>query len=100
MKYESKHLARAIGMMENGPYASTTMYRKFRRNLIVNGYFIVDKIYKVEEDTYCWLIWKETDISKDPQWKGEPLLKVIPKFTLRTEMEIKQCLDLQGWAYL
>ena len=100
MKYESKHIARAIGMMENGPYGSTTNYRKFKSDLIKNGYFVIDKIYKIEEQNYCWLIWKQTDISENPQWKGEPLLKIVPKMTLHTEEKIRQCIDLQGWTYL
>lgn len=103
MKYETyehdtDHIARAIGMMENGPYGSTTNYKKFKRDLIRKGYFVIDKIYRIEEQNYCWLIWKSVDISKDPECPW--VLKIVPKMTLRSEKEIKQVLELQGWTYL
>ena len=56
----------------------------------VNGY-----IFK--KDTYCWLIWKPTDFDKNPEYKGEPLLKVLP-YNVPIDAAGKVLL-LQPWTY-
>lgn len=57
----------------------------------VNGYIFKDACGHYE-------IYKPTDIEKEPQFKGEPLLKTVPG-----EVDpsfIEQILDHQLWIYL
>ena len=57
----------------------------------VNGY-----IFDVEG--LCWYVYKPTDMDIDPQYKGEPLVKVVPT-TARIDA-IPAILNAQPWTYL
>lgn len=54
--------------------------------------------FTFNEDTWCWIIWKPTDIEKEPQYKGEPLCKIIPINVLIDK--IPAVLDAQPWTYI
>ena len=51
-----------------------------------------------KKDLWCWIVWKPTDIGKNPEYKGEPLCKVIPD-TVPVE-NIPDVLDVQPWTYI
>lgn len=55
--------------------------------------------YEFKRDIWCIFVWKPTDISKEPEYKGEPLLKIVPR-TIRTYEGIRDVLKLQGWSYI
>lgn len=55
--------------------------------------------YKFQRETYCWLIWKETDFGEHPEWKGEDLLKIVPVF-LETKEKVQQFIEMSDWLYL
>ena len=52
--------------------------------------------FTFNRDVWCWIVWKPTDIKKDPQFKGDPLYKVIP----RNASDISKVLDAQLWTYI
>lgn len=56
----------------------------------INGF----AIYK---DVWCWVIYKPSDIKKQPEYRGEPLVKVVPDIIDYDDMET--VLNLQGWVY-
>lgn len=49
------------------------------------------------KDVWCWVIFKPTDIKKQPEYRGEPLVKVVPDLIDYDDMET--VLNLQGWVY-
>lgn len=51
--------------------------------------------FTFNRDAWCWIVWKPTDINRDPQYKGDPLYKVIP----RNASDISKVLDAQPWTY-
>lgn len=53
--------------------------------------------FNLFKDTWCWVIYKPTDIKKEPEYKGEPLVKVVPDTIDYDDMET--VLNLQGWLY-
>lgn len=64
-----------VCLLESGDYHKLKPYAKDLRSekgANINGYI-------VHRDVHCWLIWKPTDIGEHPEWKGEPLLMVIPQ---------------------
>ena len=56
------------------------------------------KGYEFRRFTYCFVVWKPTDFQKDPQWKGEPLCKIVPD-TILTKQQIETILEAQPWLY-
>lgn len=49
---------------------------------------------------WCWVIGKPTDIRTQPEYKGEPLVKVIPFNVRLDEKRINAVLDAQPWTYI
>lgn len=63
-----------------------------------NGKVRIDE-FEICQETYCWTIWKDTDLGEHPEYKGEPLLKIVPKF-LQTKEEILKFIEMSSWHYL
>ena len=95
MKNDSIKVAEIVYMLENGQYKERKQYIK---ELYEKGQVTI-KGYTIEKDLWCWVIWKPTDIDKDPGFKGEPLVKVVPRLYLDKE-EIEAILDAQPWNYI
>ena len=91
---ENKIIMDAIKFLEKAPYGKRKHYMKdylHGNGVEINGYIF-------QKDVWDWLIWKPTDLGEQPQFKGEPLVKVVPTFI---EIEnIGKALDLQPWTYL
>ena len=90
---ENKIIADTIRFLEKGKYAERKQYLKdyYHDGVYLNGFII-------QREMYCWLIWKPTDFNEDPQYKGEPLLKIVPRII---DMEnIEKVLKLQAWHYI
>lgn len=101
---ESMNIAEVIQMLEDGPWEERKKYLKDLRSedgALINGFRFQDKIW-------CWIVWKPTSIEKEPQYKGEPLYKVVPEETVSARKgpgkgkleNITKILDLQYWLYL
>lgn len=68
----------------------------------------LDKLYAGEGVSYngftfnvnpwFWIIWKPTDIEKEPQYKGDPPYKAIPDNVPIDKMTT--VLDAQPWTYI
>ena len=57
--------------------------------------------FDFQEDVYCWVIWKPTDIRKYPEYNGEPLHKILPSTTAHlTREQMETILDAQPWCYI
>lgn len=48
---------------------------------------------------WCYVIFKPTDIEKEPQYKGEELVKIIPETTKLRRVYIDMALNSQSWTY-
>lgn len=73
--------------------------REYREERIQKGRFKVDG-FEFEHDVWCWIVWKPTDISRNPEYKGEPLAKVVPNIAPLTREQIEIILDAQPWCYV
>lgn len=65
-----------VCLLESHDYHKVKQYIKDLRTeegAKINGYI-------VNKDVHCYLIWKPTDIGEHPEWKGEPLLMIIPQW--------------------
>ena len=93
---ENKKIAEAYEFFE-GPNCARFGERKpllkdyYGNGVEMNGFILRHCAEGVE-------VWKPTDIGKDPQYKGEPLLKIIP-FTVATGRVI-DILECQRWTYV
>lgn len=54
--------------------------------------------FKFYKETWCWTVWKNTDIGSNPEYKREPLYKVIPNTV--PARNIPAVLDAQPWTYI
>ena len=99
---ESMKIAEVIQMLEDGPLEERVKHLKdihSEDGALINGFRFKNKIW-------CWVIWKPTDMVKQPQYKGEPLYKVVPAETVYARKgsekleNIAKILDLQYWMYL
>ena len=90
---ENMLITEAISFFKYGRFRERQPYLKELRDGKVeyNG-------FTFQKDLWCWLVWKETDICTQPQFKGEHLLKVIPD-TVPVE-NIHDVLDAQPWMYI
>ena len=91
---ENKAIADAIMLFEHGQYREKKEYiRELKKGNAVqlNGFTFC-------LDTWIYQIWKETDLGKQPQFKGEPLVKVVPKDV--PYKNIPKVLNAQCWMYI
>lgn len=90
---ENKIIKEAIRFLENAPYRERKPYMKDYHGdgVEINGFVII-------KDVWCWIIFKPTDIWEHPEFKGESLVKVVPR-TVSFD-NIEKVLELQSWTYL
>lgn len=90
---ENEIIKESIMFLKEAPYRERKQYIKdyHGRGVEING-------FTIQMDVWCWIIWKPTDFSKNPEYNGEPLCKVVPRFT---ELDkIGDVLDTQAWTYI
>lgn len=90
---EAEIITNAIDFLANGNYQERKPYVKnvYGDGVEINGYrFYINGL--------CWYVEKPTDIGIDPQYKGEPLVKVIP--TTVPVSNISVVLNAQPWMYI
>ena len=98
MKKENQAIAEAILFLEHGDYDKRKPYldKMYKRECVkLKGYEFSDGID-------CWEVWKPTDMIKEPQYKGEALLKLVPKgdFRNRGIQNIIKILEALHWTYM
>ena len=94
MPTENNLIIQAIKFLEKAPYHDRKLYLEdyIKGNgAKINGFTILRK-------TWCWIIFKSTDIGKNPEYKGEPLCKVVPRFTNFNKIDV--VLNSQPWTYI
>ena len=93
MSKETQDIASAIQLLERGPWRERREYEKALaegKKIFLNG-------YNFERDCTVWYVWKPTDIDKNPEYKGEPLLKIVPLHNVR---DYEALLNAQSWLYI
>ena len=100
-KYENQKIAKIINYLEKG----RGHYDKERIEYLKEAR--TDKGTKIDgyifnENTWCWIIAKPTDIGEEPGFKGEPLIKIVPRMYLfKNDVEsIVKILEEEIWTYL
>ena len=90
---ENTKIAETIKFLEKGNFHDRKSLLKdfYGKGAEINGYII-------QHETWCWLIWKPTNIGEKPQYKGEPLVKVVPR-TISFD-KIADVLAAQPWTYI
>ncbi len=93
MNDENYKIQEAIKFFKYGKFSEKKKYisELYSNGTSFNGFTFV-------KDSWCWIIWKPTDIAKNPEYKGEPLCKVIPDTVPITN--IFKVLDAQPWTYI
>lgn len=91
---ENKKIAKAIRLLENGQWREI---KEYFYQMEEKGFCSIDG-FEFQEEIFCWVVWKPTDIENDPQWEGESLYKVVPKTHL-SERQIINILGNQLWIY-
>lgn len=93
MPTENKLIVQAIKFLEKAPYSERKEYLKdyHGHGAEING-------FSIQKETWCWLIWKRTSLADNPEYKGEPLCKVVPRFV--DFDKINTVLDCQPWTYI
>lgn len=91
---ENKVIEETINFLEHGKYSERKQFIKdFRGDgVTMNGFTFkrtVDSVY----------VWKPTNISDSPEFKGEALLKIVPIITVKRG-KVKNILKCQSWTYL
>ena len=90
---ENVSIVEAIRFFKYGCFSERKQYMAALRSggATYNGYTFFKELY-------CWVIWKPTDLATQPQFKGDPLYKVIPD---NVPIEnIPAILDAQPWTYV
>lgn len=88
---ENKKIAKAIRLLEDGQWRER---KEYLYQIQKEGSCFIDG-FEFQKEAYYWVVWKPTDIEKDPQWKGESLYKVVPRTDL-IENQIINILDNQS----
>ncbi len=88
---ENRKILDALKQVSVNYKLKTQAYNK--EGVEVNGFVII-------KDTWSWNIWKPTDIGAQPEYKGEPLIKVVPFNVHLDENRINAVLDAQPWTYV
>ena len=92
-KEENEIIVNTIFFLEHGKYSERKQYMKdyLTDGVCLNGFIF-------QKDILSWVIWKPTNIFDNPEYKDDPLVKVISRSTHPDKM--KKALEIQGWAYL
>lgn len=95
-KTENQVIALAYEFFE-GPNKAPFRERKpLLSDYHANGVEINGFVLQKKEDG-VW-VWKPTDIARNPEFKGEALLKIIP-FTVPSS-KVVDVLECQQWTYI
>lgn len=89
---ENKAIIDAINLLEKGECRDR---RKYLLDVRYGGVSINGFVF--EQSDWCWIVWKQTDIDKNPEYNGESLAKVVPRVFLK---DIEAILDAQYWTYI
>lgn len=89
---ESKAIASAINFFQHGKFQENESYVK----ALVKGEAVRLNGFTFYQDTYCYTVWKD---DPDPRYKGEPLVKVVPRFDL-TIKQIVTIIEAQSWIHI
>ena len=93
MQNENEAIKESITFLEKAPFKERQQYIK---DYLTNGVDING--FTIQKHAWCWIVWKPSDFGKNPEYKGAPLCKVIPRFT---ELDkIGDVLDTQAWTYI
>ncbi len=102
---ESRKIAKIINYLEKGRYDKEFETEKkwidhYKESLTKEGTKIGG--FSFVRDTWCWIILKPTDIAIEPQFKGEPLVKVVPFIDhLVDDVEsLVKILQEVAWCYI
>ena len=90
---ENEKIQEAIKFFKHAPFRERKPYllQLREKGAEYNGFVF-------QEDAWCWFVWKPTDPDTQPQFKGESLVKVIPR-TVPID-KIPDILDAQPWMYI
>lgn len=93
MRNENEVIKESIMFLEKAPYKERKQYIKdyHKDGVDING-------YTIQCDTWCWLIWKPTDMGENPEYKGELLVKVVPRNIDLNKIDV--VLNAQSWTYI
>lgn len=92
---ENQRIIDAIILLNQGKYSERRVHlQEMSKNgsTTINGFNFV-------QDIWCWVVFKPTDIVKNPEYKGEPLCKVIPR-NITDPRKIETVLKCQSWLYI
>ena len=94
---ENEIISEVISDMERSLYHASKKYDIKLKPLMnegveINGFTFI-------KDTWAWIIFKPTDLDKQPEYKGKPLVKIVPMFVDDKE-NIVTILKAQHWTYL
>lgn len=90
---ENREITDAIQFFKHGKFSERKIYLKG----LLNGGVQYGN-YVFQKDSWCWLVWKSTNLADNPEFKGEPLVKVIPDTV--PVASIPAVLDAQPWTYI
>lgn len=92
MSSENETIVDIIDEIEHCELSKRVKYLKecYKDGLKLDGFIF-------QRSSMCWIILKPTDIGKQPEYKGEPLVKVVP---LSVPIDkLATVLDAQPWVY-
>lgn len=91
-RLESNAIASAINFFQHGKFSENESYVK----ALAKGESVQLNGFSFSREPYCFCVWK---YDPDPRYKGEPLVKVVPRFDL-TMRQIVKILEAQPWSYI
>ena len=91
---EIKTIITTLYFLEHGKYGERKQYMMdyYHDGVFLNG-------FSFQKDGLAWYIWKPTNIFDNPEFKGEPLVKIIPCHIRSKNMQAI-VLAAQSWLYL
>ena len=90
---ENEKIIDSIKFFTRGKYRE----RKPYLSSLLKGEVVSYNGFDFQRDTWCWIVWKPTDIGENPQYKGKPLCKVIPRNEF---VDVDAVLNAQQWIYI
>ena len=90
---ENQTIIETLKFLETGSYHERKEYLKDynSKGVFLNGFTFL-------KDAFCYVVSKATDIGTNPEYKGEDLLKAIPRFSAWDKMDA--VLQSQPWTYV